>query len=183
MFWGHLRSRRWRATVDNPGKLGLDGGSTEPPRSRAATGRYRHDPAESPNCSQCWEGQSSSAAAQRAETFDKKQRANNILAALVQRWENKANQSASANELASKFCRSLQECPDLIGERLTSNSIESMYPIFWRSLGYTQAPPYKDFAKALSEVMPKKRLETWRSGKRKGTLTVYLIPDPHGSPR
>jgi hypothetical protein len=103
------------------------------------------------------------------------------LAALHQRWEDNAWQPASANELAREFCRSLQEYPDLIGQRLASKSIESLYQIFWRSLRYTSAPPFKDFAKALSEVMPKKRLEVWRHGKRMETLTAYLIPDPDGS--
>src|SRR5262245_52419430 len=131
MFWENWKSRRRRATVDKPGELGQDGGSIEPPHRRAATGGYRHDPAGSahavtpknpgltdyqasdPKSSQCGKGQWSSATPQHAETFDKKQRPNNILAALVQRWENKACQSASANELASEFCRSLQEYPDL----------------------------------------------------------------------
>jgi hypothetical protein len=39
-------------------------------------------------------------------------------------------------------------------------------------------PPYKDFANALKGVMPRKRKEEWKQGKRTGTATWYLVPDP-----
>jgi hypothetical protein len=47
-------------------------------------------------------------------------------------------------------------------------------------------PPYKDFARELAgdpgkgrpALMPRKRGENWREGKRVGTATWYLVPDP-----
>jgi hypothetical protein len=174
MFWDCWRSSRRRSNVDNPGELGQDGSSTGPAHRRAATCGHRHDPAESPKCSQCW-----GATAQRAKTFDREQRATNVLVELRQRWEDDAWQPASANELARQFCRSLQEHPDLIGMWLGSKSIESMYQVFYRSLRYTSAPPYKDFAKALSGVMRRRRVDVWRNGKRLA-FTAYFIPDPDG---
>jgi len=44
-----------------------------------------------------------------------------------------------------------------------------------------EPPAYKDFAKKLAQLMPRKRRETWREGRRVDTGTWYTIPDPTAS--
>ena len=42
-------------------------------------------------------------------------------------------------------------------------------------------PPYKDFAKQLALLIPRKRKEIWSKGKRIDTFTAYQIPPPGSS--
>jgi hypothetical protein len=91
-------------------------------------------------------------------------------------WSHVTWKEMSAKELAIEFRRTLQAQPDLVGRRLRSEWIELRYPLFYRSLGVTWAPPYKDFAKELAQLMPRKRHEARRNGKRVETFTSYLIP-------
>ena len=106
------------------------------------------------------------------------QRAGAALDALARCWVQGAFKWMVAKELAIEFRRALQAHPDLIGKRLRSRWIEWRYPLFCDSLALSWAPPFKDFAKELALLMPKKRHEIWRDGKRVETYTSYLIPDP-----
>jgi hypothetical protein len=114
------------------------------------------------------------------------QRAERALDALEQTWRQKAATAPpddawhmdGAKNLARKFRFQLQENADLIGLGLTSRWIRQRYPLFCQSLGVPWPPPYKDFAKELSDLMPRKRYETWRDGARVHTCTSYRIPDP-----
>jgi hypothetical protein len=109
------------------------------------------------------------------------QRAASALDALEQCWGQTASKAwnrKSSRELAIEFRRALQAQPDLVGRRVRSWWIEARYPIFCQSLGLRWWPPYRDFAKELPPLMPKKRQEDWRNGRRVGTFTAYLIPDP-----
>jgi hypothetical protein len=81
----------------------------------------------------------------------------------------------NAKELAVAFFRSLQAQSDLTGQRIDSWSIRKSYPVFCRSLGMAAPPPYKDFATELAPLMPRRRKEVWRDGKRVGTQTGYLL--------
>jgi hypothetical protein len=45
-------------------------------------------------------------------------------------------------------------------------------------MGATRPPAFKDFARELGRLMPKKRHEIWRNGKRVKTCTVYHVPEP-----
>ena len=110
------------------------------------------------------------------EHADRLQRANAALEGLAQRWRRSAWRSASAKELAIEFVRSLQTQPDFIGLRLKSAWIEAHYRTFCRSLGLTWWPAYKDFAKELALLMPKK------SARRFGTMEEGRnIHDLHGA--
>jgi hypothetical protein len=81
----------------------------------------------------------------------------------------------SAAALAADLYRELQCRPDLTIKPIRSGWIRHAYPLFCRSRGVMSAPPFKDFAKALGQLMPKKRVETWRRGRRQ-THTVYSMP-------
>jgi hypothetical protein len=72
----------------------------------------------------------------------------------------------------------MQEQPGLVSVRLVSKWIERNYPAFCRSLGLTWWPPFTEFASELKKLMPPKRCEVRRGGKRVGTVTAYLVPDP-----
>jgi hypothetical protein len=106
--------------------------------------------------------------------------AERALAALAQGWDDDAwrGRSASARELAIEFRRRLQTRPEVVGQRLRSDWIERHYAIFCRSLGLSWWPPFSEFAAELKDVMPRKRVEVRRGGKRVGTVTAYLIEDP-----
>ena len=116
----------------------------------------------------------------------KLQLAERALDELEQAWRQKAETAApddawhgdGAKKLARKFRSQLQEHADLIGLGLTSRWIRQRYPLFCQSLGVHWPPPYKDFAKELADLMPRKRYETWRDGARIDTCTSYRIPDP-----
>src|SRR5262249_35125046 len=49
-------------------------------------------------------------------------------------------------------------------------------PDFARALGVPRPPAFKDFARELKGLMPKRRAEIWRNGKRVETYTVYRVP-------
>jgi hypothetical protein len=113
------------------------------------------------------------------------ERANKAFDVLQEAWSKAAEAARenqwslkNAREIAVAFRRSLQAHPDLIGLRLAARSIRKCYPLFCRSLGVSRPPPYKDFARELARLTPRKRIEVWRSGKRVDTLTVYVVPDP-----
>jgi hypothetical protein len=81
----------------------------------------------------------------------------------------------SAADLAVDFYRELQCRPDLTIKPIRSGWIRHVYPLFCRSRGVLPPPPFKDFAKALGRLMLRKRVETWRRGRRL-THTVYSMP-------
>jgi len=56
--------------------------------------------------------------------------------------------------------------------------IRDVYPIFCEAEQVAWPPPYKDFAGALSEAMPRRRKELWKKGNRITTTTVYTVSDP-----
>jgi len=89
-----------------------------------------------------------------------------------------ADRELSPRELAVEFRRAMQSHPELIGRRLSSDWIKQRYPLLCASLGVTYRPPFPAFAKELALVMPKRRQEARRNGKRIGTYTTYLVPDP-----
>jgi hypothetical protein len=105
------------------------------------------------------------------------QRVERAASALVSNWVRATCRELSARELAIEFRRALQTQPDLAGNRIRSKWIEWRYPLFCASLGVCWPPPYKDFAKELAQLMPRKRIDVWRGGKRV-TYRVYVIPDP-----
>lgn len=55
--------------------------------------------------------------------------------------------------------------------------MQANYPVFIRALN-VEPVPYKDFARELAKVMPRKRLERWRGGKRLDTHRYYEVRDP-----
>jgi hypothetical protein len=80
---------------------------------------------------------------------------------------------------AIEFRRRLQTQPELVGRRLLSIWIERNYPTFCRSLGLSWWwPPFTEFAAELKKIMPPKRCEVRRDGKRVRTVMTYLVPDP-----
>ena len=84
--------------------------------------------------------------------------------------------TARADELAREFCRCLQAQPDLVGWTLHRKCIQDLYPLFCKVQRVILPPPYKDFARELALLMPRKRTEKWRGGKRVDAFTVYLVP-------
>ena len=40
----------------------------------------------------------------------------------------------------------------------------------------SKAPPFKDFARELKRVMPKRRPETWVDGRRRAITTYTVMP-------
>jgi hypothetical protein len=118
------------------------------------------------------------------------QRADRILNALEQAWARRAEAPPSdeawhlndVEKLALEFRRQIQALPELIGYRLNSAWVRQRYPLFCKSVGMHRGPPaYKDFAKKLAQLMPRKRYETWREGRRVETSTWYRIQDPAAS--
>jgi hypothetical protein len=68
--------------------------------------------------------------------------------------------------------------PEFIGLRLSSDLVRKHYPLLCRSLGIVRPPPYKDFARELARLLPRKRSDQRpRDGKR-NTSTWYWIPRP-----
>lgn len=53
-----------------------------------------------------------------------------------------------------------------------------VYPRFCEAESAIAPPAWKDFACELKVVMPKKRINSREDGKRIGTQTFYLVPDP-----
>jgi hypothetical protein len=110
-------------------------------------------------------------------------RGERALKALEHAW---ANQGAAASlrpwrphDLARAFASQLQARPELVGARISSsNWIRPVYPLFSAAVGAHRAPPFKDFAKELATVMRRKRVEERAGGKRTGTATWYIVPDP-----
>jgi hypothetical protein len=71
----------------------------------------------------------------------------------------------------------LQSEPPLIGWRIPRGWVQKNYPLFLRALN-ADPVAYKDFAKEPANVMPRKRLEQWKNGKRLGTHRYYLVQNP-----
>jgi hypothetical protein len=117
------------------------------------------------------------------------QRAEKVLRALEQAWRQQAEAPPSANarylddakKLAGEFRRQIQAQRDLLGLALSSRCwVRPNYPLFCQSLGIDWQPtPYKDFARELAHLMPRKRREEWQAGKRVGTSTFYAVPHPN----
>jgi hypothetical protein len=71
----------------------------------------------------------------------------------------------------------LQSEPALVRWWIPRQWVQTSYPVFCRALN-VEPVPYKDFAKELADVMPRKRLEKWKAGKRLWTHRYYLVPNP-----
>src|SRR5262249_47629819 len=119
--------------------------------------------------------------AQCAETkLTNMQRGEMALTALEQAWRQRAEAPPSlenmrhlddAKRLAGEFRRHVQAQHDLVGLALSSGWVRSNYARFCLFLGIEQPPPYKDFARELAHLMPRKRRWEWKAGKRVGTST------------
>jgi len=80
----------------------------------------------------------------------------------------------------------LQRHADLIGFGVRSQCVRKHYPDLCKALGVEEPPPYKDFAaqlagdpdKSLLPLLPRRRKENWRQGKRVDVGTFYYVPDP-----
>ena len=109
-------------------------------------------------------------------------RAEEALAAAAHEWSSteacNQREGWSAMELARAFHRQLQAEPDLAGCVVHQVWVESNYPVFCRWLRVASPPPYKDFARELAHVMPRK-IKDERLGRgpdRLGsTSTVYCM--------
>lgn len=86
----------------------------------------------------------------------------------------------AARELACRFRACLQSEPAQIGWRIPRQWVQENYQLFLQALN-VEPVPYKDFARELAKVMPRKRLERWSGGKRLFTHRYYLVPDPAAS--
>jgi hypothetical protein len=84
----------------------------------------------------------------------------------------------SPQDLASLFLRCVQSRPCLIGMPIHRQWIQESYEDFCEAEGVTRPPPFKDFARELARLMPRKRMEDWHDGQRLGTATYYFVPDP-----
>jgi hypothetical protein len=120
----------------------------------------------------------------------KLQRGERALRALEEAWRQQAEASPSsesarhlddAKKLAGEFRRQIQAQCDLLGLALSSTRwVRPNSPLFCLSLGIAWQPtPYKDFARELAHLMPRKRREEWHAGKRVGTSTFYRVPHPN----
>jgi len=116
------------------------------------------------------------------------QRGENGLRALERAWRQQAEAPPSsenarhldnAKKLADEFRRQVHAQGDLLGMAINSRWVRPNYPLFCLSLGIDPQPtPYKDFARELAHLMPRKRREEWHAGKRVGTSTFYAVPYP-----
>jgi hypothetical protein len=85
----------------------------------------------------------------------------------------------SATELAIEFRRALYACPELIGMGLSSGWVREHYPLLCRSFGIRWPPPYKDFARELARLLPRKRRDRRPGdGGKRHTYTCYWMPRP-----
>ena len=109
------------------------------------------------------------------------QRAELALAGLEEAWARAADapqrgELVGARELAVEFRRLLRERPALVGMGISSKWIRGAYPLFARAHGV--GPPFKDFAKQLALLMPRRRADVREGGKRVGTATFYHVSAP-----
>jgi hypothetical protein len=80
--------------------------------------------------------------------------------------------------LACQFRGCLQSESDLINWGVSTDWVQENYPLFCRAL-HAVPVPFKDFARELKGVMPKKRHARWKAGKRTGaTRRYYLVRGP-----
>src|SRR5215831_3983273 len=117
------------------------------------------------------------------------QRAEKTLTALEQAWRQQAEARPSsdnarrlndAKRLAGEFRRQIQAQGNLLGMAINSRWVRPNYPLFCLSLGIDRQPtPYKDFARELAHLMPRKRREERHAGTRVGTSTFYAVPYPN----
>ena len=85
-----------------------------------------------------------------------------------------APQCVASADLAMEFVRDLRRYPDIVALPIRHTWVRAVYPLFCQSRGAVPAPPYKDFARALGQLMPRQRKEVWRRGKRE-TVTRYRM--------
>jgi hypothetical protein len=78
-------------------------------------------------------------------------------------------------ELAHEFWRYLRTTEDLLHFGVTSKWVKDQYSIFCKAAGVARAPPYRVFAHELAQIMPRRRREIWRGGRRLATHTAYQI--------
>ena len=80
-------------------------------------------------------------------------------------------------DLALRFRQCLQEHPALVGMGIYTSWTQKAYPMFCEAEGIDRPPPYRLFAHALKDVMPRKRSDKLLEGKRT-TAIYYRVPDP-----
>jgi hypothetical protein len=108
----------------------------------------------------------------------------NALSGIVRVWDERTTtqnreppEYIPARELACRFRSCLQSEPALINWRIPRKWVQQHYPLFLQAMN-VKPVAYKDFAKELAGVMPRKRLEGWSGGKRLWTHRYYLVQDP-----
>jgi hypothetical protein len=113
------------------------------------------------------------------------ERASKSLAALDASWSKTAETCpaddrtrGSAKEIAVEFSRAICARPEMSGLNINCQWIKQHYPVFCRSLGLICPPPYKDFAKELARLLPRKRRNRRPKNGKRSTSTWYCIPHP-----
>ena len=79
----------------------------------------------------------------------------------------------TAREVAERFVVALSR-QRIIGCTIRSAWVRESYGTFCRSFGLSDPPPYKDFARELGLLIPRKRSERWTNGKRE-SHTIYFV--------
>ena len=80
--------------------------------------------------------------------------------------------------LAHAFRRCLQSRSELVHWGVASSWVRANYRPFCEAAGAAPPPPYKDFARELATVMPRRRVWRWCHGRRAGVGTYYAVRDP-----
>jgi hypothetical protein len=105
--------------------------------------------------------------------------AESALDALVQAWTERARTPGpplnflNADVVARLFAENLRS---VITDRIGINShwVRANYPLFCNSIHLDYCPPFKDFARELSNILPRIRQERLTNGRRE-SYTVYII--------
>jgi hypothetical protein len=104
------------------------------------------------------------------------------LIALAKAWPKAAKtypadacRRTSVEELAVEFCRAVYAHPALIGMAISSAEVRKHYPLLCRAFDLTWPPPYKDFAKELALLLPRKRFDRRPREGERITCTRYVI--------
>jgi hypothetical protein len=108
----------------------------------------------------------------------------NALSQIEQLWREQAATEkrelparVDARVLACQFRSCLQSEPALIGWGVATSWVRETYPMFCEAL-HVVPVPFKDFARELKTVMPKRRKSLWEAGKRLRTRRFYQVRDP-----
>jgi hypothetical protein len=89
------------------------------------------------------------------------------------------DKTATAWELAVEFASVLYGQRVLVGMGVSSWWVRKQYPHLCRALGVARPPPFKDFAKELDRLLPRKRMD-WRAGagRPRTTQRFYYLRAP-----